>query len=81
LNNKKTIKQTKKVFPEMVLHKFIFNSSRFVIDGAAIISCQLTHIINLSLIQGVVPDDLKAARLVPLYKKSDKTEVGNYRRV
>jgi hypothetical protein len=33
------------------------------------------------LIQGIVPDDLKAARVVPLFKKNDKTEVGNYRPV
>ena len=29
----------------------------------------------------MVPDDLKSARVVPLYKKNDKTEVGNYRPV
>ena len=28
-----------------------------------------------------MPDDLKSARLVPLFKKNDKTEVGNYRPV
>ena len=55
--------------------------SRFVRDGASIIACPLTHVINLSLIQGVVPDDLKSARVVPLFKKNDKTEVGNYRPV
>ena len=55
--------------------------SRFVRDGALIIACPLTHVINLSLIQGVVPDDLKSARVVPLFKKNDKTEVGNYRPV
>lgn len=55
--------------------------SRFVRDGASIISCPLAHVINLSLIQGVVPDDLKAARVIPLYKKGHKTEVGNYRPV
>ena len=37
--------------------------------------------INLSLIQGVVPEDLKSARVVPFFKKNDKTEVGNYRPV
>ena len=26
-------------------------------------------------------DDLKSARVVPIFKKNDKTEVGNYRRV
>ena len=50
-------------------------------DGASIIACPLTHVISLSLIQGVVPDDLKSARVVSLFKKSDKTEVGNYRPV
>ena len=41
----------------------------------------IAYIINLSLITGVVPDDLKSARVVPLFKKSDKTETGNYRPV
>ena len=47
--------------------------SRFVRDGASIIACPLTHVIYLSLIQGVVPDDLKSARVVPLFRKSDKS--------
>ena len=55
--------------------------SRFVRDGASVIACPLTNVINLSLIQGVVPEDLKSARVVPLFKKNDKTEVGNYRPV
>lgn len=55
--------------------------SRFVKDSSLIIAGPLTHVINLSLIQGVVPDDLKSARVVPLYKKKDKTEIGNYRPV
>ena len=41
----------------------------------------LCHIINLSLIQGSVPDSLKSARVFPLFKKNDNTEVGNYRPV
>ena len=55
--------------------------SCFVIDSASVIVCPLTHAINLSIIQGVVPDDLKSARGVPHFKKNDKTEVGNYRPV
>ena len=50
-------------------------------DGASIIASHLTHDINSSLIQGVEPDDLKSARVVAHFKKSDKTEVGNYRPV
>ena len=55
--------------------------ARFVKDSAPIIAEPLSHIINLSIIQGVVPDDLKTARVVPIYKKNDKTDVGNYRPV
>ena len=55
--------------------------SRFVKDGAPIIAQPLSHIINLSLIQGVVPDELKSARVIPIFKKNDKTSVGNYRPV
>ena len=46
-------------------------------DSASVITCHLTHAINLSSIQGVVPGDLKSARVVPPFKKNDKTEVGN----
>ena len=35
----------------------------------------------MSLLHGVVPDDLKSTRGVPLYNKSDFTAVGNYRPV
>ena len=55
--------------------------SLFVQDSATVIACPLTHVINMSIIEGVVPDDLKSARVVPLFKKNDKTEVGNYRPV
>ena len=44
--------------------------SRFVRDGASIIACPLTHVINLSLVKGVVPDDLKSARVTYLYLKT-----------
>ena len=54
---------------------------RFIEDGAPIIVGPVTHIINLSLIQGVVPDDFKSARVVPLFKNNDNTVVGNYRPV
>ena len=50
-------------------------SARFVRDSATIIACPLGHVINLSFIQGIVPDDLKSARVVPIFKKNDKTEV------
>jgi len=50
-------------------------------DVAPIIVGPLRHILNLSLIQGKVPDELKNARVVPLFKRSDRLSVGNYRPV
>ena len=39
----------------------------------------LTHIINLSFETGIVPDQLKIAKVVPIYKASDNTSLNNYR--
>ena len=41
--------------------------SRFIRDGAPLIVGPLRHIINLSLIQGKVSDELKNVRVVPLF--------------
>ena len=43
------------------------------------ISSPLTHIINLSITHGIVPDELKIARLVPIFKPGDKALFNNYR--
>jgi len=56
-------------------------SARFLKDAANAIVSPLTYIINLSLKTGVVPDDFKTARVVPLYKKGDCNYEGNYRPV
>ena len=55
--------------------------ARFIKDSASIVTVPIAHIINLSAITGVVPDDLKSARVVPLFKKNDSTETGNYKPV
>ena len=39
----------------------------------------LSYISNLSFSQGVFPDELKLARVIPLYKGGDQTQLGNYR--
>jgi Reverse transcriptase (RNA-dependent DNA polymerase) len=39
----------------------------------------LLHIFNLSLTGGTVPDELKIAKVVPIYKKGDKSLACNYR--
>ena len=36
---------------------------------------------SVNINQGVVPGDLKSARVVPLFKKNNKTEVDKYRPV
>ena len=45
------------------------------------ISKPLTHIINLSLLNGVVPCEMKIAKIIPLYKANDKSVFTNYRPV
>ena len=39
----------------------------------------LAHVFNLSLHQGHVPSQLKRAKVIPLYKKGDKTLLTNHR--
>ena len=41
----------------------------------SIISQHLTHVIDLFFIQCVVPDDLKSARVVPIFKTNDKNNL------
>lgn len=42
-------------------------------------SCAIRYIINLSFDKGIFPTALK--NVTPIYKKGDKTSVGNYRPV
>jgi len=39
----------------------------------------LTYIFNLSFTKGVVPDNLKQSKVIPLYKKGNRDNPGNYR--
>ena len=54
-------------------------SPRFIKDGAKFIVSPLTHILNLSLSTGEIPENLKSAKVMPIYKKNSKLEAGNYR--
>ena len=55
--------------------------ARFVKDAASVFKKPIGHIINFSIEKNVVPKDLKNARVVPLFKKNKRSEVGNYRPV
>ena len=46
---------------------------------SAYIGAPLLHIFNSSITNGVVPDQLKIAKVVPVYKKGDKKIECNYR--
>ena len=39
----------------------------------------MTHLINKSIHQGIFPDDLKIAKVFPVYKSGDKSNISNYR--
>ena len=51
----------------------------FIKGGSSVIANPLTHIVNLSITIGTIPDDMKVARVVPLYNKKSKTNGENYR--
>ena len=39
----------------------------------------ITHIINLSITNGSVPDKKKLARVIPVFKCNDQTQLSNHR--
>jgi len=41
----------------------------------------LTHVLNLSILQGFFPDSMKTAKVVPIYKSGDPMSITNYRPV
>ena len=53
--------------------------SKIVILSANIIDCHLANIINFDLDNNSFSEDTKLATVRPIYKKSDRDEVQNYR--
>ena len=51
----------------------------FLKDAASEIKGVVTYLINLSITTNIFPDELKYAKVKPLFKKNKKTEVENYR--
>ena len=55
--------------------------ARFLKDSAPYIKTHITFLINSSVVNNVVPTDLKSAKVKPLFKKDNRSEVSNYRPV
>ena len=56
-------------------------SPKLLHDGANVILEPLSHIVNISITTETVPDGMKRARVVPLFKKGLRLEAGNDRPV
>ncbi len=52
---------------------------RLLKDAAHVVALPITRIINLSLAQGKVPNDLKIAKVIPVFKKGKRESMDNYR--
>ena len=39
----------------------------------------MLHVFNLSIVKGIFPDDLKIARVTPVFKGGDEKDLENYR--
>ena len=55
--------------------------SNFIKDTFDLLLSPLTHLLNLSITQGVFPDELKIAKVIPIFKSGDSAQIGNYRHV
>jgi hypothetical protein len=51
----------------------------FVKENCFLLAEPLVYVYNLSLMQGIVPDNMKIAKVIPLYKKGDHCLPSNYR--
>ena len=56
-----------------------FISNKLLKQIAPIIITPLHHLINLSLEAGYIPDELKLAKVIPVFKDGNKHEYTNYR--
>ena len=54
-------------------------SAKIIKMAAPTIVSSLTHIINLSLFSGVIPQEWKSAKIVPIFKSGSATDRANYR--
>ena len=54
--------------------------SNFILKGVILsIADPLAHIFNASILSGTFPEQMKIAKVIPLFKKGDKLDPSNYR--
>ena len=70
----KTLKPFKASGPDDISPRVVRECIHFIAEP-------LCDIYNKSISTGIVPDKLKLAKIIPLYKKNDKNKVQNYRPV
>ena len=60
---------------------FYVDSKSYIIirERADLISVYLRDLFNISLLSGVFPDDWKCARVTPLFKQGEASDLNNYR--
>ena len=54
-------------------------SSRVITESINLIALPLSYVFNLSLSSGVVPNDFKVGKIIPVFKKGDTHHYTNYR--
>ena len=54
-------------------------STKFIKLAAPLIAPSLEKLFNLSISTGVYPNNLKIAKVIPIFKKGDVTSVNNYK--
>ena len=54
-------------------------SAYFIKVAAKVIAAPLAQLFNFTFLLGIFPASLKIAKIVPIYKSGDKSDVSNYR--
>ena len=56
-------------------------SIKLMKDGSNVLSPILSSLLNLSLTTGQYPNELKEAKISPIFKGGDATDMNNYRQI
>ena len=54
-------------------------SARLIRECSDVIAESLCTIFNCSIDKGIFPDDWKSAKILPLFKQGEHSDMGNYR--